>query len=133
MYKKVLELKTSERMEIIDITQEINSTVTESSVQTGLLNVFSRHSTSSIVINENEPGLVEDFKNLLIRIVPEETGYNHDKIDNNADSHQRSLILGNSVNVPIEDGKMELGTWQSVFFIELDGPRIRNITVTVLP
>jgi len=132
MFKEVLELKTIERIEVIDITREVNSIVANSGVKTGLVNVFSKHSTSGIVINENESGLVEDFKNLLINLVPEENGYNHDIIDNNADSHLRSLLLGNSVSVPFDDGRMELGTWQSIFFIELDGPRTRNINVTVL-
>lgn len=133
MFKKVLELKTIERLEVIDITREVNSIVADSGVKTGLVNVFSRHSTSGIVINENESGLVEDLKNLLVRLVPEEAGYKHDRIDYNADSHLRSLLLGNGVSVPLDVGMMELGTWQSIFFIELDGPRTRNITVTVLP
>lgn len=133
MFKKVLGLKTIERFEILDITREVNSVVADSGVKTGLVNVFSIHSTSSIVINENESGLLEDLKKLLINLVPEEAGYNHDRIDNNADSHLRSLLLGNCVSVPLDSGRMELGTWQSIFFIELDGPRTRNITVTVLP
>jgi secondary thiamine-phosphate synthase enzyme len=133
MYKRVFEVKTSERLEIIDISSGINSIVTGSNVKTGLVNVFSKHSTSGIVINENESGLVEDFKNLLKKIVQDDAGYKHDRIDNNADSHLRSLLLGNSVSVPVDNGRMDLGTWQSIFFIELDGPRTRNITVTVLP
>lgn len=133
MFREVLELKTIERIEVIDISRQVNSIVANSGVKTGLVNVFSRHSTSGIVINENESGLVEDFKNLLIKLVPEEAGYKHDTIDNNADSHLRSLLLGNGVCVPLDVGMMELGTWQSIFFIELDGPRTRNITVTVLP
>jgi len=133
MFKKVLELKTIERIEVIDITREVNSIVVDSGVKNGLVNVFSRHSTSGIVINENESGLLEDFKNLLIKLVPEEVGYKHDVIDNNADSHLRSLLLGNGITVPVDGGMMELGTWQSIFFVELDGPRTRNITVTMLP
>ncbi|ADZ09198.1 protein of unknown function UPF0047 [Methanobacterium lacus] len=132
MYKRVFEVKTSDRLEIIDISSGINSIVAGSGVKTGLVNLFSQHSTSGIVINENESGLVEDFKNLLKKIVQDESGYKHDRIDNNADSHLRSLLMGNSVNVPVENGRMELGTWQSIFFIELDGPRTRNIIVTVL-
>lgn len=133
MYRKVFEVKTSERLEVIDISSAIDSIVAGSSVKAGLVNVFSKHSTSGIVINENESGLVEDFKNLLKKIVQNDAGYNHDRIDNNADSHLRSLLLGNCVSVPVENGRMDLGTWQSIFFIELDGPRTRNITVTVLP
>lgn len=132
MYKRVFQVKTSDRLEIVDISSRINSIVAGSGVKTGLVNLFSQHSTSGIVINENESGLVEDFKNLLKKIVQDEAGYKHDRIDNNADSHLRSLLLGNSVNVPVENGRMELGTWQSIFFIELDGPRTRNVIVTVL-
>lgn len=133
MYKYVFEIKTHERLEIIDITHEINSIVKCCDVKTGLVNVFSKHSTSGVVINENESGLLEDFKKLLLTLVPNEAVYNHDKIDNNADSHLRSLLIGNSVNVPLEGGRIDLGTWQSIFFIELDGPRTRKVTVTVLP
>mgnify|MGYP001377265407 CR=1 FL=1 len=132
MFKEVFGLKTIERVEVIDITREVNSIVANSGVKTGLVNVFSKHSTSGIIINENESGLVEDFKKMLINLVPEEAGYKHDIIDNNADSHLRSLLLGSNVSVPLDEGMMELGTWQSIFFIELDGPRTRNITVTVL-
>lgn len=132
MYKRVYEVKTSDRLEIVDISSGINSIVAGSGVKTGLVNLFSQHSTSGIVINENESGLVEDFKNFLKKIVQNEADYKHDRIDNNADSHLRSLLLGSSVNVPVENGRMELGTWQSIFFIELDGPRTRNIIVTVL-
>ena len=132
MFKRVFEIKTYERFEIRDISKEINCITGKSGVKNGLVNIFSTHSTSGIVVNENEPGLLEDFKDLLQTVIPSENNYKHDRIDNNADSHLRALFIGNNVTVPLENGKIELGTWQSIFFVELDGPRIRKISVTVI-
>jgi secondary thiamine-phosphate synthase enzyme len=96
------------------------------------INVFSRHSTSGVVINENEKGLVEDFKDALESLVPQDKQYRHNRIDNNADAHIRSFIMGSSETLPVENGKLSLGTWQSVFFVELDGPRSRKVTLTFI-
>jgi secondary thiamine-phosphate synthase enzyme len=85
-----------------------------------------------VVINENESGLIEDFKLALEKVIPQGAGYQHDRIDNNADSHIRGFLLGGSQTIPVENSKMMLGTWQSIFFVELDGPRHRNLQVTIL-
>ena len=104
----------------------------ESKIANGIVNIYSKHSTSAIVVNEDETGLLEDFKNILTNIVPENNSYNHDNIDNNADSHLRSLFLGPSETIPFCDKRLSLGTWQSIFFIELDGSRKRTVEVTVI-
>jgi len=132
MFRDVFELKTDERIEILDITQEIQFIVGKSSYKTGIVNVYSRHSTSGIVVNENELGLLKDFQGILESLVPENENYHHNRIDNNADSHIRSFLIGNSEVIPINDGKLNLGTWQSIFFVELDGPRNRKVTVSVV-
>jgi secondary thiamine-phosphate synthase enzyme len=75
---------------------------------------------------------VEDFQSSLESLVPSNNNYHHDRIDNNADSHLRSFLIGNSETIPLYNGKLDLGTWQSVFFVELDGPRTRKVTVTVI-
>ncbi len=85
-----------------------------------------------MLINENEPGLLKDFQNALENLVPSNVNYQHDRIDNNADSHIRSFLIGNSETIPLNNGKLDLGTWQSIFFVELDGPRRRKVTVTVM-
>ena len=131
MIRKVFNLNTYERIEIHDITQEIQLIVGQSSCKIGVVNIYSRHSTSGIVINENEKGLLKDFQDALENIVPPNKNYNHNRIDNNADSHIRSFLIGNTVTIPLYDGKLDLGTWQSIFFVELDGPRRRKVTVTV--
>ena len=132
MFREVFELKTHERLEIIDITHEVHLIVGKSGFNMGTVNVYSRHSTSGIVVNENEPGLLEDFKGALEGLVPSNGNYQHNRIDNNADSHIRSLFIGNSETIPVYSGKTDLGTWQSIFFVELDGPRTRRVTVTVM-
>ncbi|NMO08702.1 secondary thiamine-phosphate synthase enzyme YjbQ [Methanobacterium subterraneum] len=125
-------VNTSQRVKIQDITPEVDAVLKTSGVKDGLLNIYSRHSTSAVVINENETGLVNDFQLALQKLVPEGAGYQHDRIDNNADSHIRGFLLGGSQTIPFENGRMMLGTWQSIFFVELDGPRQRKLTVTVM-
>ncbi|MDO5850290.1 MAG: secondary thiamine-phosphate synthase enzyme YjbQ, partial [Methanobacteriaceae archaeon] len=102
-------------------------------IANGIVNIFSKHSTTGIVINENESGLLSDFKKSLEDLIPSSNNYKHDRIDNNASSHLHAFLLGSSQTIPIIDGKLNLGTWQSVFFVELDGPRVnRTITLTFI-
>jgi secondary thiamine-phosphate synthase enzyme len=132
MFRNVFELKTDKRIEIVDVTNEIKYIVGKSSLNSGIINIYSQHSTSAIVVNENEPGLIEDFKEAIKRLISSNENYKHNRIDNNADSHIRSFLLGNSVTIPLENGQIDLGTWQSVFFVELDGPRTRKVIVTII-
>ncbi len=127
----MIEIRTRKRVEIIDITEKVEEFVKD--VEDGIALVYTRHTTTAIVINENEPGLLEDIINILNRLVPSNAGYMHDRIDNNADSHLRAILLGNSVVVPVINGRLDLGTWQRILFIELDGPRTRRVTVKVIP
>ena len=130
--KDVLDVETDKRVEIIDITPQLKSALVKTGMKTGVVHVFSKHSTAGIVINENEKGLVEDFKDALESLVPQNREYRHNRIDNNADAHIRSFITGSSATVPVENSALSLGTWQSVFFVELDGPRSRKVTLTFI-
>ena len=132
MEKYVLNKESNKRVEIIDMTQDINDILTQSKIKNGLVNIFAMHSTAGIVINENESGLVKDFQNVIESLIPENNNYLHDRIDNNADSHIRSFFIGSSETIPMENGRLSLGTWQSVFFVELDGPRNRKFVITVM-
>ena len=132
MERYVLNRGSTKRVEIIDMTQDINDILTESKIKEGLVNIFAVHSTAGIVVNENESGLVKDFQNALESLIPENNNYLHDRIDNNADSHIRSFFIGSSETIPLENGSLTLGTWQSVFFVELDGPRNRKFVITVM-
>lgn len=123
---------SSKRLEIIDITKDLNDILGKCKINEGIINIFAVHSTAGIVVNENESRLINDFQNSLERIVPENNNYGHDQIDNNADSHIRAFLIGSSETIPFSNNRLSLGTWQSVFFVELDGPRNRKFIVTVM-
>jgi len=128
----MIEVSTRERVEVIDITDDVEREVERSGVKEGIAVVYTYHTTTAIVINENESGLKEDIVSILSKLIPTGAGYMHDRIDSNADAHLRSIILGNSVVVPVKNGKLDLGTWQRIMFIELDGPRRRRVSVIVV-
>lgn len=125
-----LNIGTGKKFEIIDITSQINELI---DIDNGIVSIFSRHSTSAIAVNENETGLLNDFEFMLTNLIDESKSYQHDQIDNNATSHLKSFLLSSSECLPIKNNKLDLGTWQSVFFIELDGPRSnRTISLTLV-
>lgn len=125
-----LKIDTSKNFEIIDITSRINDLI---DIEEGIVSIFSKHSTSAIVVNENERGLLNDLELMLNNLVSDEFRYQHDRIDDNARSHLKSFLLSSGECLPIKNSKLDLGTWQSVFFIELDGPRrSRTITLTMV-
>ena len=134
---KSLKIGSSSNFQIMDITRDIvailNETSKENKIENGIVNIFTKHSTSAIRVNENEKGLLLDFEKALKDIVKEKDNYKHDFIDNNAASHIRAFLLGASETIPIIDGRLDLGTWQSIFFIELDGPRSnRTVDLTFM-
>ena len=106
----------------------------DSGVKQGICNVFALHATAAIIINENyDPNISLDFLDALNKAIPEKAGYRHDRVDGNAASHIKAAILGPGENIPIKDGKLYLGTWQSVMLVELDGPRkTRKINVEIV-
>lgn len=122
-----IHFKTSKAVEFLDITSHVTSALEKSGIRNGTATVFTQHTTAAIRINENCARLQADMLQILERLVPP-AAYRHDEdtVDSrkNARSHLTSLILGASETIPTADGKLMLGTWQSVFFIELDGPRM---------
>ena len=123
-------LNTNKKFQIIDITSKINELT---AIEEGIVNIFSKHSTSAIVVNENEKGLLEDFEFMLENLIDDEYSWQHDRIDNNATSHLKSFLLSSSETLPVKNSKLDLGTWQSIFFVELDGPRSsRTVNLTFI-
>lgn len=120
------QLSTDRRIAVEDITAEVSAAVPDG--YTGTLTVFSKHTTAGIAVNEAESRLLSDFETALRDLVPD-SEWEHDEIDDNADSHVRSLLVGASETIPVVDGSLELGTWQSVLFVECDGPRTRTVEV----
>lgn len=119
-------LNTDKKVELINITSRINEIIIKNNIHEGLVNISTTHTTSAIIINEDEPGLKKDIINFFDNIVPEDD-YFHDKIDNNARSHLKSILSTQNQTLPIKNTKLNLGTWQSIFFMEFDGPRKSRI------
>lgn len=125
-------LSTSSRRQIIDITGEVEAFVKKSGMEDGLCVAFSLHSTTAIVINEGEEGLKGDILRKVEQDYPSGQGWGHDRIDDNADAHLAGATLGPSVTMIVKGGRLVLGTWQKVLFVELDGPRSeRRIVLTI--
>ena len=127
-----INIDTTNKCELINITSHINDIIRENNVESGLVNISTRHTTSGIIINEDESGLKEDIVNVFEDIIPYKN-YLHDRIDNNARSHLMATITTPTQTLPIVNGRLSLGTWQSIFFLELDGPRLnRTVTISIL-
>jgi len=128
-----LKLKTNQHIELIDITLEVENEVQASGVKDGVCIITVPHTCAGIIINEKESGICSDILNLLDKLVPAGENYDHNKIDNNADAHLKNILLGSNEIIPVVDGKLELGAWQSILFAEMDGPRDeRRVNVTVI-
>ena len=133
MYK-IIRFSTGKEVELIDITHHVEGFVRECNVKEGLCIVHAPHATAAIIMNENESGLKEDIINTLMKLVPRRANYMHDRIDDNAHAHIKSAIIGSTVIIPIIGGRLARGTWQNIFFVELDGPRYeRRVIIQVIP
>jgi len=126
-----IEVQTSQETELVDITGRIKEVVRGARARDGFCVIYTPHTTTGIIVNENEAGLREDILSTLGKIVPKGAGYQHDQIDHNTHSHLRAILLGPSATIPIENGSLALGTWQSIFLVELDGPRKRTVHISV--
>ena len=122
-------LKTRERIELINITGLVEKVVEESNLEEGMALVFIPHTTAGLLINEAESGLIDDFKSLFRTIISWEADFKHNRVDHNAPSHLVGGLLSPSLSLPFKERRLSLGTWQSLFFVELDGPRNRQVNV----
>ncbi|HEY3396432.1 MAG TPA: secondary thiamine-phosphate synthase enzyme YjbQ [Armatimonadota bacterium] len=125
-------IETSRQQDILDLTPRLTEAVAASGLQEGAALVSVAHCTCALYLNENEPGLLDDTLS-LIGTLGMLKRWRHDTIDHNAGAHLAATLIGNSVTVPVSGGRLQLGTWQSVMLVELDGPRPRQVTVTLLP
>jgi secondary thiamine-phosphate synthase enzyme len=125
---KYINVKSKSRIEFIDITEIVQDVVKESGIAKGVCFLFVPDTTAGITINEGaDPSVQRDILNSLNRLIPHELNYFHR--EGNADAHIKSTLVGTSVHVIVEEGKLLLGTWQSIFFCEFDGPRHRRVAV----
>jgi len=124
-------VQSSRRSEVLDITDEVSAKVAAMGVEQGLVCVSVAHCTCALYVNENESGLVADTLR-LIEEMSQRNDWRHDRIDDNAAAHLAASIIGSSVVLPVNGGRVELGTWQRIMLLELDGPRRRRVTVQVV-
>jgi len=137
-----LAIRTREAVEVVDLTARIEAFVEAAALEAGWVNVQSRHTTAGIVVNENEPGLLRDALALLERLAPRGAGYAHDELHlrpgtppderPNGHAHAKALLLRTAETVNVAAGRLQLGTWQRVLLVELDGPREREISMLAL-
>ncbi len=138
-----LKVDTKDAPQLIDITDWVKGCVADSRISNGMVLVYSRHTTAAVKINENEPMLIEDMAEFLERIAPRDAYYRHNDFtirtvnmtedeSPNAHAHLQHLMLGCSETIPLIDGNIPFGQWQSIFFIELDHPRPREVMVQIV-
>ncbi len=129
----MIEIKISTRTqsELVDITAQVSQAVEESNVSSGLCVVYVPHTTAAVTINEGaDPAVRRDIVNELDKVIPQSDGYQHR--EGNAAAHIKATLTGSSVTIPVQGGRLTLGTWQAVYFCEYDGPRSRRFTVRVI-
>ena len=138
-----LDYSTQEGPWLLDITDDVQRVVSESGMQFGQVSVYSNHTTAAIRLQENEPLLLEDLKDTLESLAPRERYYRHNDFDirtvnmhpdepKNGHSHCQHILLSTSETIPLIDGCLQMGEWQSVFLIELDAPRERRVTISIV-
>jgi secondary thiamine-phosphate synthase enzyme len=129
---ETLAVNTGRSTEVVDVTGMVEDVVRSSGVSEGVAVVQTPHTTTAVVVNEREGGLTQDLLDWSARVAPKGAGYRHDGTDGNAHAHLRAMMLGASATITVSGGRLALGTWQSVLFVELDGPRNRRLHVQVI-
>ncbi len=125
-----ISVKTASRIDMVDITPSVQKEVSKAGVSDGFCVVYVPHTTAGVTINEGaDPAVCQDIISKLNELAPPNAGYRH--MEGNADSHIKASIIGSSVTVLVENGRLVLGTWQKIFFCEFDGPRSRRVHVKV--
>jgi len=130
--QKEIKVKTKKRLELVDISAEVNEAVKNSKAENGACIIFTPHATAAIIINENyDQNICDDFLIALKNLIPQGK-WRHDEVDGNADAHIKAAICGPSEAIPIKEGKLQLGRWQSPMLAEFDGPRERTIIISMI-
>ncbi len=127
----VLDIKTNQRVQFLDITKEVQQVVNKSGINEGVAYIFTPHTTAGLTINENaDPDVTRDISASLEKVFPYIGNYLH--AEGNSDAHIKASLMGSSENILINSGKLMLGTWQGIYFCEFDGPRRRSVWVKII-
>lgn len=125
-------VRTSDRNQLVDITDQVQECITRAGFRDGLVCVFVPHTTAGVTINENaDPDVARDMLDTLAKLIPERAGYRH--VEGNSDSHAKSSLIAPSLMVIVEDGRLCLGMWQAIYLAEFDGPRTRQCWIKMIP
>jgi secondary thiamine-phosphate synthase enzyme len=125
-----IEVKTSAHSQGVDITHQVAGVVRDAGIQEGWCEVFVPHTTAAVAVNEAaDPDVIADIINALDKLVPWRGDYRH--VEGNSAAHVKSVLVGSTVRLPVKGGRLALGTWQGIFFMEFDGPRHRKAWVDV--
>ncbi|HOC94805.1 MAG TPA: secondary thiamine-phosphate synthase enzyme YjbQ [Candidatus Cloacimonadota bacterium] len=133
-YRRELWFNTTQRREFINITQQVEECLCESGIREGLCLVNPMHITASVFINDNESGLHADFEKWLEKLAPEKphSQYAHNGFEDNADAHLKRQVMGRETVVAVTNGKLDLGTWEQIFYGEFDGKRRKRVLVKII-
>lgn len=133
VFTEYLTIETEKRYEMVHLTPQIDAIVRKSGVDDGLCFVSPMHITAAIYVNDNEEGLIEDIDAWLEKLAPRWPGYKHHQTgEDNADAHLKALLLHHETTLPVTGGRLDLGTWQRIFYAEFDGQRAKRVIVKVL-
>ena len=132
--RKLIEVQTQQQVEIVDITRQVMDIVNSSGVREGMALVYPHHTSSAVYISDSDRCLQGDFESVLVQLVPERDDYAHDRTDpkHNATAHLKAILAGHHVVMPVTAGKLDLGTYQTVYYAEFDGRRTKEILVKVI-
>ena len=141
-FTRTITLQTKKQFELVDVTSYVQSAVIDSGIKEGMLTVFCPHTTAAVRLNHNEPLLMQDIMKTLYRLVPLDISYSHDLFEvrqnvapnerSNGHAHVKAFLLGSSESLIVEKGQLQLGGKQSVFFVEFDGGRDRELRLKIL-
>ncbi len=133
VYFKEITFSTQKRLQLVDITWEVERAVRESGIKNGICLVFAPHATAAIIANEHEEGLMRDILTKIEEEYPRDGRWLHNRIDDNAAAHLASAFIEAARVFPVKDGRLVRGTWQNIFLVELDGPRgYRRVVIEVM-
>lgn len=138
IYNNTFSLNTSKKFEIINISNKVSDIIVDSGIENGLINIWTTHTTATLIVNENDTALWEDILFTLSRLIPLRADYSHDdkyrdfSREQNTYAHILNCLIKPNITAPLKNGIITLGKWQSFLFVELDGPRTRSVSLQII-
>ncbi|MFP4579548.1 MAG: secondary thiamine-phosphate synthase enzyme YjbQ [Candidatus Sumerlaeia bacterium] len=133
-FRKELHFQTEQPSEILNISSQVADAVAESGIREGLVLVYPMHTSSAVYLSDSDYSLTADFADLMAELVPDSKHYRHDETDykKNAAGHLKAILSGHSITLPLTDGRLDLGTYQTIYYFEFDGQRPKEVLVKII-